>query len=83
MDYQGIPLLSSLPILGGLFRYTVEETSKTELIIMLTPYVITTRNEADLLTMEFLEKLKHVKEVLKDNEIQIYTTPLKVNPTDQ
>ena len=40
-----IPMLSSIPILGHLFRYDNETVVKTELLIILTPHVV--RNEAD------------------------------------
>ncbi|MDP3297862.1 MAG: type II secretion system secretin GspD [Thermodesulfovibrionia bacterium] len=70
-SYQGIPLLSSIPLLGYFFRYTVDTTSKTELIIMLTPYVITNQTEADVITTEFMEKLKQVKDFLKKKEDQL------------
>lgn len=34
-----IPLLGDIPIAGALFRRTIKEKSKTELLIFLTPYV--------------------------------------------
>jgi len=43
-DWEGIPLLSRLPMLGYLFRYTHDETVKKELIVILTPHII--RNDA-------------------------------------
>ena len=36
-----IPILGSIPYLGALFRRTVTDTSKTELLIFLTPHVAT------------------------------------------
>lgn len=36
---EKIPLLGDLPLLGGLFRRTVVENSKTELLLFLTPQV--------------------------------------------
>jgi len=72
-DYQGIPLLSSIPILGSLFRYTVDTSKKTELIILLTPHVITNSSESDQLTLEFMDKLKEVKDFLKKKEGLINT----------
>lgn len=69
-SYQGIPLLSSIPLLGYFFRYTVDTNSKTELIIMLTPYVVATKTEADVLTTEFMEKLQEVKNFLKKSDSQ-------------
>jgi general secretion pathway protein D len=41
----GIPILSSIPILGGLFGHANRRTTETELFIFLTPRVI--RNDAD------------------------------------
>lgn len=35
-----IPVLGSVPIFGALFRGTNEDTSKVELVVFLTPYVI-------------------------------------------
>ena len=35
-----IPLLGSLPILGMLFRKTVRETENTELVVFITPHII-------------------------------------------
>jgi len=36
-----IPLLGDLPLLGGLFRFEGEDTTTTELVIFITPYIIT------------------------------------------
>lgn len=41
-----IPGLSDVPILRHLFRYDVEDASRTELLIILTPHVV--RNEEDI-----------------------------------
>jgi len=38
----GTPGLSSLPIVGSLFRHTVESTRKSELVILLRPIVVNT-----------------------------------------
>ncbi len=39
-DIDGLPYLSRLPGIGGLFSYTDEQASKTELIIFIRPVVI-------------------------------------------
>ncbi|MBI5195998.1 MAG: type II secretion system secretin GspD, partial [Nitrospirae bacterium] len=62
--YTGIPLLSSIPILGYLFRYTTESTTKTELIVMLTPHVVSKKDEAEIITNEFINKIKGVKDII-------------------
>ena len=43
----GVPLLSGLPLLGGLFRQSAVRSNKTNLLIFLTPHIINTRDDAD------------------------------------
>ncbi|MBI5409255.1 MAG: type II secretion system secretin GspD [Nitrospirae bacterium] len=68
-SYEGIPLLSSLPIIGNLFRHTTETITKKELVIIITPHVIVTKHEGETFTNEFLEKLKEIKRYLTEKEI--------------
>ena len=42
---QKVPLLGDLPLLGGLFRRTIKENKKTELLIFLTPQVASGSDE--------------------------------------
>ncbi|MBX3414092.1 MAG: hypothetical protein KF708_15500 [Pirellulales bacterium] len=48
-----VPYLSSIPILGHLFRYDFEQNQRTELLIILTPHVI--RNGEDAERMKQIE----------------------------
>ena len=43
----GVPLLSGLPLVGGLFRQSAARSNKTNLLIFLTPHIINTRGDAD------------------------------------
>lgn len=43
---SGVPLLHDLPVVGNLFGSTSEETRRTELLVLITPRVIS--NEAEL-----------------------------------
>jgi MSHA biogenesis protein MshL len=36
-DYTGVPVLQSLPLMGGLFRYKTGTKKNSELVIMITP----------------------------------------------
>jgi general secretion pathway protein D len=60
-SHQGIPFLRAIPLLGKLFRYDVDSLRKKELVILITPHVITNKTEGSRLTNEFLDKLKEVK----------------------
>jgi general secretion pathway protein D len=58
---NGIPFLSSIPVLGYLFGTTTDVVEKRELIILITPHVVTDKEEADVLTEEYRNRIKDVK----------------------
>jgi general secretion pathway protein D len=58
---QGIPLLSSIPILGGLFGRQARNATETELFIFLTPRVIRTDEDAARLTDPMRQKVGKVE----------------------
>ena len=45
-----VPFLSNLPLLGGLFRQTGVRSNKTNLLIFLTPHIISTHDDVDRVT---------------------------------
>lgn len=47
---QGIPILSSIPVLGGLFGSVRRGRQETEIYIFITPRIIKTDEDADYLT---------------------------------
>lgn len=55
---SGIPLLSKIPIIGNLFGNTTATKARTELLILLTPHVIRTEEEAVGVTSNYVEKFK-------------------------
>jgi general secretion pathway protein D len=69
--YSGIPLLSSIPILGALFRYETDTTTKKELVIIIIPHVVVNQTEGEKLTGEFLDRFKELKKYLGEKEIKI------------
>jgi general secretion pathway protein D len=56
-----VPVLGDLPVLGFLFRQTTDETRKSNLLLILTPYVI--RNQNDLRKI-FERKMEERQEFL-------------------
>jgi general secretion pathway protein D len=52
----GVPVLSSIPLIGGLFGHVSRTSAQTELFIFLTPHVIRTDEEADSLSAPLLKK---------------------------
>lgn len=62
---QGIPLLQSIPGLGGLFRATDNENDRTELIVLITPHVVSNAEKARAATEELRAKLPAIQHLLK------------------
>lgn len=58
----GIPLLHKLPLIGSLFGQTDKKNNKTELVVLITPRVVKTRQDARLITNEFQRKLSGIYE---------------------
>ncbi|MBI1778288.1 MAG: hypothetical protein HYR63_23365 [Proteobacteria bacterium] len=54
---SGVPGLRDIPVLGQLFRVDSDVRNRTELIILITPYVITSDAEAESVTDTFRRKL--------------------------
>ena len=57
-----IPILGSIPVLGAVFRSKDDEDVKTELIVFLTPYVITGEHPIGSLEPREAKGLKEVLE---------------------
>ncbi|HSW44088.1 MAG TPA: secretin N-terminal domain-containing protein, partial [Phycisphaerae bacterium] len=51
-----VPLVGDVPILGNLFRATNRKNSKTELLMVLTPHVIRTPEEARALSVQMRDQ---------------------------
>ncbi len=59
---SGIPFLHDLPLIGPLFGNTTKRKNKTELVVLITPRVVGTRQDARLITDEFKRKLTGIYE---------------------
>jgi len=65
---RGVPFLSSIPIFGYFFSSTGQSKAKNELIILITPHVVTNINEAAVISQEFKEKVSQIKKLLNKSE---------------
>jgi len=54
---SGMPWVASVPVLNFLFGKTSDTFSKTELIIMISPYVIARLDDIDAVTADFKQKV--------------------------
>ncbi len=65
---SGVPVLSKIPILGGLFGSQDYEKHKTELMLLLTPHVITDIDQSNAITREFKGKVDTIRKELEKTE---------------
>jgi type II secretion system protein D len=76
----GIPFLSQIPLIGNLFSYTEKITSRTELIILLTPRVIKNQKEAGDVTTDYVDRYKGTT---KDKDINEFIKERGKNGKEQ
>ncbi len=62
---SGVPFLYKIPVLGFLFGFDSYQINKTELMILITPHVIRGFDDVDIVTREFQNKVKTIKESMK------------------
>jgi general secretion pathway protein D len=60
-----VPLLGSIPVAGLLFGNTTKSTTRSELIVLITPHVVTTVDERALAAEELKAKLKETQRLAK------------------
>ncbi len=63
---QGIPVLSKIPYVGGLFGSHTYSHERTELIIFMTPHVIYDTNDLLEASDELKMRIKKLKKYVKD-----------------
>jgi general secretion pathway protein D len=64
-----VPLLGDIPWLGVLFGSTSYNTTETELIVLLTPRIISTLPAANAATRELRDKLKELRREFKKDQL--------------
>jgi general secretion pathway protein D len=60
-DRSGVPFLYKIPIIGWLFGANAKSTSKTELLILITPRVVASDKEARIITEEYRKQIRELK----------------------
>jgi type II secretory pathway component GspD/PulD (secretin) len=53
----GVPWLTKIPLLGYLFGNTTDDETRTEIIILLTPHVVKTQDQAKELTSDYVDRM--------------------------
>lgn len=67
-----IPLLGDIPLIGQVFKRTVTQNSKTELLIFLTPHVVQNPDDLSKLTDSERSKLQLKSDAFKSEDVNKY-----------
>lgn len=65
----GVPLAKDIPILGSLFRSQTDTNDKTELIVLITPYIVDDDQTAQSVTQAFRNQLGSWAAVAPTNQV--------------
>ncbi|MFA6464653.1 MAG: type II secretion system secretin GspD [Desulfurivibrionaceae bacterium] len=63
-----IPLLGDIPVLGWAFKYGKKSNAKTELLVMITPYVIESDDVLEQYVKKFQEKMQGLRQGLGEKQ---------------
>ena len=63
---SGVPFLQSIPLVGALFRDTDNQTTRTELILLITPRVIRDDAEFQNVMDDLRDEFKTLKDLFKE-----------------
>ena len=66
---EGLPLLAKVPLIGGLFGTQKWADNRTELIILITPRVLTDTPDAAAITQEYRKRITGLERMLKSVEL--------------
>jgi general secretion pathway protein D len=54
------PFLGELPIIGHLFRKDLEESDKTELVVLVTPKIVKSTQDWEQIKQNFINELENL-----------------------
>jgi len=74
----GVPILSSIPILGNLFGNTSRTHDRTELIVLITPRVVVNADDAQTMTEEYEKKFQSLTPIHTASPPAAVTQPIAV-----
>ena len=71
---EGVPVLSDIPVLGGLFRYDKRQRGKTNLMVFLRPYVVRDAQGGNRVTLDRYDYMRRLQSQLQPGEHGILPT---------
>lgn len=76
-----IPILGDIPLLGNAFKRKVKENTKTELIIFLTPHIVSTPGDAASVTANERANTQMVPKSFSEEELNRFLDTVPIKPS--
>jgi general secretion pathway protein D len=76
---SGLPGLMKIPLIGGLFGRTGNDSARKELLVLVTPTVVGSADEAQSVTDEYRKRFKGIKPLLEKAERE--SPPIRTIPS--
>ncbi len=70
-ERNGVPVLGSLPLFGGLFANSIESTVSTETVVIITPFIVAEPKDADRFSQEKVRQTERVSGSILDHELNL------------
>jgi len=80
---QRVPFISDIPLLGHVFERKVKENKKTELVLLITPHVFATEEDASKGAMQRMGEITSIKGVDKDATIKVLAKKKPIEQAEQ
>jgi general secretion pathway protein D len=79
-----IPYVSQIPLIGNLFKHTIKDNSKTELMIFLTPHIVSQPQQLASLTASENTKVQMAPQSFTEEDLNLFldNLPNKIGPTN-
>jgi general secretion pathway protein D len=62
---EQVPVLGSIPLIGGLFRYDTRRQEKTNLMVFLRPFIVRDDPGIRSVTLDRYERMRRIEEVTR------------------
>jgi general secretion pathway protein D len=66
-----VPLLADIPLLGGLFKFKRDQLQKTNLLIFITPYILSSQEDMEHITEKKKQEMEPALETIEEPEASI------------
>jgi general secretion pathway protein D len=74
---RGVPFIMDIPVIGRLFRFEGTRISRVELIVLITPHVIRSRDEALSVSDKFKRTVHGLERILRSLRAPPWRAPLR------